>query len=290
MNVPEISVITPAYNAAGFIAQAITSVINQTFPLWELIVVDDGSTDNTAEIVSSYLTDRRIKIIRQENNGVSAARNAGIKAAGGKYIALLDADDMYLPANLEEKYNALTRNSSSDFIYSDAVKCDSNLTDVSVEKGAEAQNLFKTVMEWKSENIPAFSSNIMVKSGLMKEKFHFDENLSNCADRYMKIVLSKYATGFYLPKTLVKYRNAPGSMSKSVKLLEHDEKYIIKKIKDENILPPGSYRNKIIANIYLILSGSWYKNAKNPLRAIRYAIKSVLVYPPMIVTLLKKII
>ena len=101
MNTPEISIVIPAYNAGPYLIDSITSVINQSFTLWELIVVDDGSTDNTAEIVNPFLTDERITLIRQTNKGVSAARNAGIKAARGRFITFLDADDYYYPNNLQ---------------------------------------------------------------------------------------------------------------------------------------------------------------------------------------------
>lgn len=284
----EISVIIPAFNAGRYISESISTVINQTFRSWELIVVDDGSTDNTVQVITPFLEDSRIKLIRQTNKGVSSARNAGISAARGRFIAFLDADDAYLPENLAQKDEILKQSGSVDFVYCDAIRCDENLKEVRVEKGADTDNLFIKVMEWNTETIPALSSNILVKASLMKEKIKFDENLSNCADRYMKIMLSKYAIGQYLPMALIKYRDSPGSMSKKVKLFEHDEKYIIGKIIEDNIIPAGSYRNRVIANIYLILSGSWYRNAHNPWRAVLNGLKSIITYPPVLKVLATK--
>jgi glycosyltransferase involved in cell wall biosynthesis len=290
MSTPEVSVIIPAYNAARYLSDSITSVIGQSYAAWELVVVDDGSTDNTAEIAGTFLSDERIRIIKQSNKGVSAARNAGINVARGRYITFLDADDAYLPENIAKKYSILIQNPSIDFVYCDAIMCDGNLNEEHIEKGVATDNLFRKVIEWKGESIPASSSNIFVKARLMKEKFRFDEQLSNCADRYMKIMLAIYALAYYLPEALIKYRNSPGSMSKQVGLLEHDEKYIISKIVQENIVPQGRSRNKIIANIYLILSGSWYRNAHHPVRAIKYGIKAILTYPPVIRKLAAKLI
>lgn len=95
-----ISVIIPVFNGEKFIAQAIDSVLAQTSPADEVIVIDDGSTDHTAKIIMSYSS--AIKYVYQENSGVSKARNHGIKLAQGKYIAFLDHDDIYLPNKLED--------------------------------------------------------------------------------------------------------------------------------------------------------------------------------------------
>jgi glycosyltransferase involved in cell wall biosynthesis len=288
MNTPEISIIIPAYNTGQYLADSITSVLKQSFDSWELIVVDDGSTDNTAEIANNYLKDQRITLIRQLNKGVSAARNAGIKIAKAKFITFLDADDYYLPHNLQEKYNVLVKNSSVDFVYCDVMQCDEKLNDIKIEKGVETDNLFKKVLLWQVETIPTLPSNIMIKTALMKEHYLFDERLSNCADRYMKILLSKDKAAAYIPKALVKYRNTPGSMSKKVGLLEQDELYIAKRIIEENIIPAGMFRRKVIANMYLIIAGSWYKDAGKTGRAIQFAFMALLTYPGIFSKLLNK--
>lgn len=96
-----VSVVMPAYNAASFISQTVESVLNQSFVDFELLIIDDGSTDNTLEIAYQYAnSDRRIRVFSQVNRGVSATRNHGIQLAKGKFIAFLDADDLWLPAKL----------------------------------------------------------------------------------------------------------------------------------------------------------------------------------------------
>lgn len=96
MNKPRISVISPLFNKEDYIKAAIESVLQQEFACCEIIIVDDGSTDRGAEIVES-ISDPRIKLIRQTNAGVAAARNCGIEQAQGEFVAFLDADDLYLP-------------------------------------------------------------------------------------------------------------------------------------------------------------------------------------------------
>ena len=90
------SIIIPTYNREKFISIAIESVKNQLFQNWELIVIDDGSTDNTKNIVKHYLSDSRIKYVYQENQERSASRNNGVNIANGKWICFLDSDDKFL--------------------------------------------------------------------------------------------------------------------------------------------------------------------------------------------------
>ena len=100
---PQVSIIMPAYNTEEYIEEAIESVIQQTFTEWELLIIDDGSPDGLAEIVKKYVKgDSRIRLIQQENAGVSVARNRGIQEAIGKYISFLDSDDYYLPSFLDK--------------------------------------------------------------------------------------------------------------------------------------------------------------------------------------------
>ncbi len=103
MSAPLVSIVTPAYNVEKYIGAAITSVIEQTYENWELIIIDDYSEDDTFNIASSYARkDERIKVLRMwENSGAAIARNFGIATAAGSYIAFLDSDDLWLPEKLE---------------------------------------------------------------------------------------------------------------------------------------------------------------------------------------------
>ncbi|MHC3924515.1 glycosyltransferase family 2 protein [Alcaligenes nematophilus] len=107
-----VSIIMPAFNAAHTLPDSLRSVSQQDYPYWELLVVDDGSSDNTVDIVREQaLADPRIKLLRQPSNqGVAAARNAGITAAQGQYIAFLDSDDLWLPQKLSKQLKAMQEN------------------------------------------------------------------------------------------------------------------------------------------------------------------------------------
>ena len=107
-----VSIITPAYNAAEYIAETIESVLAQTYPKWEMLIVNDCSKDNTAEIVQSYADkDNRIKLINlEQNSGAAVARNTGIKNAKGRYIAFLDSDDLWKKEKLQKQLNFMQQN------------------------------------------------------------------------------------------------------------------------------------------------------------------------------------
>ena len=103
-----ISIIMPVYNSEKFLRNTINSIIKQTYKNWELIIIDDGSTDSSANICKEYVkSDQRIKLFCKKNEGVSVARNYGINNAAGKYIMFIDSDDMYNPKMIEKMYNKL---------------------------------------------------------------------------------------------------------------------------------------------------------------------------------------
>jgi glycosyltransferase involved in cell wall biosynthesis len=116
MRRPRISVITPAYNAAGTLAEAVDSVVAQTLVDWEMIVVDDGSTDATAEVAARF-SDGRIRVMRQERKGVSAARNTGVAQSRGGVLAFLDADDRFAPTKLAVQASLLERRPEVGAVY-----------------------------------------------------------------------------------------------------------------------------------------------------------------------------
>lgn len=118
-----VSVMMPAYNAEAYIGQAIKSVLAQSYRRWELIVIDDGSTDRTSEIASRY-GDPRIRVIRQENQGEAAARNTALKNMQGEFVAFLDADDLYLPDHLEFLIGYLELHDQTDGVYANGYYMD----------------------------------------------------------------------------------------------------------------------------------------------------------------------
>jgi glycosyltransferase involved in cell wall biosynthesis len=116
---PVVSIVIPAYNAGSYITETLDSVLSQTYPAREIIVVDDGSTDDTQRRIEPYL--RHLRYLRQPNGGEGKARNTGLRAATGDYIALLDADDLWVPEYLEVQLDTAARNPKSRMIVCEGI-------------------------------------------------------------------------------------------------------------------------------------------------------------------------
>lgn len=116
----KVSIIIPSFNHAKYLEECIQSIKEQTYTNWECIIVDDGSTDNTESIASKLISDK-IRYIRQENKGVSSARNKGIKSATGDYILPLDADDTFNPLALEKMLEVFEKNKETLIVFSDTI-------------------------------------------------------------------------------------------------------------------------------------------------------------------------
>lgn len=143
---PFFSIIIPTYNRAQLITKAIESVLLQTFSDWELIIVDDGSTDNTKDIIEKYFQqEKRIKYLYQQNSERSAARNNGIKNSFGTYICFLDSDDYYLPDRLEKLHSEIVRNNDSAAFYYTGIVF--NVADKFFEK-PELKNEFSEICDF----------------------------------------------------------------------------------------------------------------------------------------------
>jgi glycosyltransferase involved in cell wall biosynthesis len=207
---PTVSVIMPSYNAGAYIAEAIQSVIGQTFGNWELIIVDDGSRDNTAEIVAKHLADKRIHFIKQENRGASASRNVGIRRSRGRYIAFLDADDIWLPEKLEKQMTVFAK-------YPHAGVCSAGYYAISPAGellGTRLHdeyygNLAKFLF---LKGSPAMSSAVVSREVLEKIGF-LDEALPYAMDFDLWLRISLHYPFYCLGEPLIYYRQGQPSIS-----------------------------------------------------------------------------
>ena len=181
---PTISVIMPAFNAAPHIGQSIQSVLAQTFDDWDLIVVDDGSTDETATVAGSF-SDSRIRCLRRENGGQAAARNTGIVNTQGEFIAFLDADDLWLPEKLDRQIE-VARRTSADVVYCDGYVFFDNGDDERSDFFAVVPGLKDgaTMMPLLYQYNRIATLSAMVKRDVIESVGLFDESRSfqNCED------------------------------------------------------------------------------------------------------------
>lgn len=285
MNYPLVSVVIPAYNAALFIKEAIESVLNQTYMNFEIIVIDDGSIDNQNEIIRTLMEkDDRIKYFYQENSGVSTARNHGILISKGEYLAFLDADDVWLPDNLELK---IRKFESGEFglVHSSAKIIDdkSNITGQSII-GKEG-DLLEDMLVWKETCIPGPSS-ILVKKEVIKEVGHFDINLSTAADQdFFLRTCAKFKIGM-VDKSTWNYRIHNHNMHRNVAVMERDIIYVYEKSDKNNLFFDENFKRKCFANMYMILGKSWAGDGNNIFRGLYYILKALKLKPRLLFTML----
>lgn len=242
-----VSVIIPVYNAKNTISEAIDSILNQTHQNFEIVIIDDGSTDNTESILKKYMNkEEKIKVYTQVNQGVSKARNNGIKKATGKYITFLDADDLYHPTFLEKMYNRIKKN-ESDICY-----CGVD----TIPEGRKLKWLDKfrdgdILVDYVKGKIPLHTGTWLInKEYLETNELFFPEGVSWGEDLeffYKAVALTDKIT--FVPEYLTYYRNNHSEQqlsSFSLELIDQDYKFIQRIIND-----PKINKNKKVERVLL---------------------------------------
>jgi glycosyltransferase involved in cell wall biosynthesis len=190
-----VSIVIPTYNRARFIGQAVTSALNQTYRELEVIVVDDGSTDNTQSILSTF-EDTRLQIVRLEkNSGRSRARNIALRAARGEYMSFLDSDDYYLPGKIELQVKYLKENPAIDMVYTASACVDEN--DASLDyfyRAPVSGDIYKEIAFFKPLTITL--PTVMLRRHVVDEVGLFDEAMDRFEDTdYWRRISKRFRVG-----------------------------------------------------------------------------------------------
>ncbi len=212
---PLVSIVIPCYNAARFIQKTLESVFSQSFSNYELIIINDGSTDASGDIVKA-LNHPVVKYVDQTNQGVSAARNKGLSQAKGKYVLFLDADDLLEKDFLKLRVELLETNPTLLFCYSEVVTIN--------EEGAETGKILQAVGRSIDEEICTYKanycscpSNYLIRREKITGLLEFNPSLSNSADRFFLLRLNRLGKGLSVSgEGRLKYRVHAGSMSKTI--------------------------------------------------------------------------
>lgn len=212
-NSPSITVLMPAYNPGPRIVDAVCSILNQTFSDWQLIILDDGSTDGSLNLIA-HLSDPRIKIVTdKENRGLPYRLNQGIDLASGKYIARMDADDISFPGRFEKQFNFLEEHGSIDLLASRAVVFrDEDSSLIGLLPFSESHWAI-VANPWKS--IPMPHPTWMAKTSWLKENRYKTPEVRRAEDQ--ELLLRAYPTSQFhcLPDVLLAYRQGAFSLSKT---------------------------------------------------------------------------
>lgn len=205
-----ISVIIPSHNRAHLLPRALDSVLAQTLPPLEIIVIDDGSSDGTSTLVARDYP--QVTLLQQQNRGVSAARNRGIRHARGDWIALLDSDDQWLPAKLARQWQACQKQPEAPLIHSDEIWIRNG-------RRVNPMNKHKKTGGWIFQRclpLCAISpSAALIRRDLFDEVGLFDETLPACEDYDLWLrICSRYPVGYIDEPLLIKYGGHEDQLSR----------------------------------------------------------------------------
>lgn len=271
-----VSVIIPTYNYSRFIAEAIQSVLDQTMPPAEIVVVDDGSTDDTANVVRQFAP--AVKYVRQENAGVCAARNRGVQESNGELLAFLDADDIYLPASLEKQVARF--NGGVDL---GLVHCGLRLFDN--ETGETIREIVDGGEDNVADNLLLWEGPVIAGPGAIVVRREAFENVGGF-DTAMKVgedwdfcyrVARKYKIGF-VEEPLVLYRSHRSAAHLNVAEMERGMSRFLEKAfstADERI---RKLRRRSYGNFHKVMAGSYFHSGEYR-SFLSHAIRSVLFRP-----------
>ncbi|MDD5005988.1 MAG: glycosyltransferase [Candidatus Omnitrophica bacterium] len=241
---PVFSIIIPAYNQGWLLKKALESVLRQEFDNYEVIIIDDGSTDNTREIVNSF-QDVRIKYYYQNNSRLAIARNTGIKHAKGKYVAFLDADDIWYSEKLKKCYEIIMKNPDKDLICHNEIMKDisgriiRNLFYGPYETGMFRRLLFKG--NCLSPSATVVKKDVLVDVGMFRENPEF----FSVEDYDLWLRLSKEYKFYFIPEILGEYIIHGKNMSLDIERQANHEVEVVKQNFKE-------YKEKRILDFYLI--------------------------------------
>lgn len=275
--IPLVSVIIPTYNSGKFVTRAVQSVLEQSYPHHEVIVIDDGSTDATKDVLHEF--DGHITYLYQQNSGPSAARNAGIKVARGEYICFLDADDLWTPNRLEVQLAFMEDHRDIGLVFSDFEEFDADET---FRKSFLAEKMFRPDIVSQIPIREAFTklvienfiptSTVMVRRECFQKAGLFDERFLLRHDRDEWLRISAYFGIACLPKILCKKRKHDSNISRD---REGTIRFLIKVFEKNRFLfpdlAPTAVWKKQLAKSYLGLGYHLlYKNEKKEARQVAF--------------------
>ncbi|RUR83031.1 glycosyltransferase family 2 protein [Chlorogloeopsis fritschii PCC 9212] len=245
---PKVSVVIPAYNAMEFLPETLASVLQQTFTDFEVLIVNDGSSDSIVEWASG-ITDLRVKLISQDNQGVSAARNKGIAHAQGKYVAFLDADDLWEQTKLEKQVRCLEQKSAVGLVYTWTVLIDElgKPTGKMLASNVEA-NAWKQLIE---NDMISTGSSTMIRHSCFDKVGVFDPSLAFAEDYDMWLRIAFCYPFAVVKEPLTLYRQHSNNTTKNRQKMIQGLRTVIEKTFQSVPLELLYLRNRAYASIFL---------------------------------------
>ena len=271
---PLISVIIPTYNRSQYICEAIDGALEQTYKNIEIIVVDDGSTDSTKDVLTKYGSN--VKYIYQNNAGPSVARNSGIKQSKGELLAFLDSDDIWLPQKLEKQLELIQQSPNIGLVSCGSYDIDSSGNIISkpiIRRNYENMDiLIKTLI---LRNVVGGGSIPLVRRECFDKLGLFSEDIIICEDRDMWIRIAKNYKIKFIEEPLIKYRIHGTNLNKDVtRIKENGRKLVERNVDKKDFL----FKRKAYSYLYITLAWE-YMDKRDGYSALINILKSITSYP-----------
>lgn len=257
---PLVSVIVPAYNAEAFIGQTLNSILSQTYKNIEVLVVNDGSQDRTAEIVKLIAQrDQRVILLQQANAGVAAARNLAIKKSRGEYIAPIDADDIWYPEKLKKQVQSMLQAEPSVglvYAWSVSINEEGLLTGgynaSSLEGKVYTSLVYGNILG--NASVPLIRRTCLEKVGYYNCQLK-EQNAQGCEDRDIYLRIAEYYQFQVVPEFLVGYRSTMSSMSCDCTSMANSHNLVLADVQQRHPEIPSNIYQWSSSNFYMYLAG-----------------------------------
>lgn len=276
MNYPLVSVIIPNYNYARYLAQAVDSALAQTYPSVEVVVIDDGSRDDSLEVLRGY--GERVRWFAQTNAGVAAARNRGIEESRGEYLAFLDSDDVWLPEKLEKQMRRFLSDAELGLVHCGFVEIDAagKLGEQHLD-GMEGRVAPELLLLQRPVILGGGSAVVVTKSAA-REVGGFDLRLPPAEDwEFYYRVARAYKVGF-VPEVLMRYRDHGGGGHMNHKRMARSLLLAFEKSFDTDDAELLRIRRQCYGKMHSILAGSFFRSGQY-LDSARHMAKSLWLTP-----------
>jgi len=274
---PTVSVVIPAYNAAWCVGKAIDSVLAQDYRDFEIIVVNDGSTDDTRRVLARFGS--AIRVIDQSNGGMSSARNAGIRQARGEFIAFLDADDWWLPSKLGRQVELMRARPEIGFCSCTARVEDPDGRLLNLWQCPQSELPFLVHLFRSGADVPGSCSAVMARRQLVEAAGGFDESLRGAEDPDLWIRLAATTKYACIAEPLTVVLRRPGSVSRNLENMRESSIRMMRK--NRSLLPRefrGSYWRNCVAGILGDYAKWRYREGDRP-GALREVFKMIQLAP-----------
>lgn len=277
-NVPKVSVVISAYNSMSYLPKTLESVLQQTFTDFEVLIINDGSTDHILSWASE-IVDPRVKLISQENKGVAEARNTGIKHAQGEYIAFLDADDLWDPTKLEKQIQCFESNPDVGLVYTWTLLVDQQGKSLGAVTAAHVEGYV-----WEKlllGDVVGSGSSAVIRRSCFNKVGLFDSELPFTADCDMWARIAAYYPLVVIKEILVYYRQHPSGMSRDYDKIAQNSRLKIEKQFAQVPFELLYLRPRAYGHAFLWLAWKIMFDGGAIERVNHYAQQAVLHYPQM---------